>query len=78
MLNLSPPSEYTAGQAFTSWLEELEDYILAAAGNDIANVRKRAILLSTIGSGAKKVIANMSTLNTTYYNLNFRSMSKDG
>ena len=72
MLNLSPPTEFISASntKLASWIDELEDYIVAAAGENIGAARKRAILLSTIGSEAKKVIGNLSaTQKDTYDHL---------
>ena len=66
MLNISPPLPYSPEQPFIYWLDELENYILAAAGV-IDEPRKKAILLSIIGPTAKKVIANFSPTEKSSY-----------
>ena len=68
MLNISPPAEYVPTEKpIMQWLDEISNYMLAAVGS-IDEDRKRAILLSTIGPNAKKVIANFPAQKKDTYN----------
>ena len=59
-LQISPLEPYNPSQPFEKWLEDLDEYILASLGENISDVRKRAILGSTIGLETKKVINNFA------------------
>ena len=68
-LNIPPPTHFQNGGNIIEWIEELEMYMLAACGK-VDDSRQRAILISTIGDSAKKVISNMETASKdTYKNL---------
>ena len=58
---IPPPGPFENNSSYTieEWIEELENFVLAALGDDVNNNRKKAVLLTTIGDAAKKVISNM-------------------
>ena len=58
-LQIPPCDPYNTAEPFDGWLEELEEYILAALGENVNAPRKKAILLKTIGPEAKKVVNNL-------------------
>ena len=66
MINIyiSPPPQFNADQPVNQWWDELENYMHAAVGT-VNEPRKKAILLSTIGPAAKKVIDNLAQARKT-------------
>ena len=76
-LAIQPPGPFMpTTTTFTLWKEELHNYILAAVGEDVSAARKKAILQSTIGPQAKKVIANLEPSKKDNYDNLVRSLEE--
>ena len=66
-LQISQPEPYNPANMFSRWVDNLEQFILAAIGENVSTARKKAILIQTIGPDANKVIDNLDPAQKDTY-----------